>query len=108
MSAMLERAHKALQEPEVLEMLERLSHYGLGIYMPHMHTATEDFVPLPSEVLQVERNCQVSFEPRSEVSEGNITAVGWVWDNQASVAAICAVCIPRRLSEGHMVVYKNH
>ena len=38
MTAMIVDTNKSIQEPEVQEMLRRLSAYGLGIFMPHMHT----------------------------------------------------------------------
>lgn len=66
-----------LEEPEVQEMARRLARWGLGIAMPHMHTAREDFCDLPVEMVQVERAGVVSFVPRQQ-AEGMIP-VGWRW-----------------------------
>ena len=104
MSAMVEDAQKALEEPEVLEMLERLSAYGLGIYLPHMHTETEDFVPLPRGVVQMEKNLVVSF---CDESEAHGSAVGWVWDGNAHAAQRCTVCVPDT-DGGHKSASTDH
>ena len=101
---MVEDAQKALEEPEVLEMLERLSAYGLGIYLPHMHTETEDFVPLPRGVVQMEKNLDVSF---CDESDAHGSAVGWVWDGKAHAAQRCAVCAPTR-DDDHKVTTQLH
>ena len=51
----LRTAQAAVHCPEVQEMLRRLSGYGLGIFMPHMHDErTGEFQPLPELVTQVE------------------------------------------------------
>jgi hypothetical protein len=90
MSAMVEKAQTAMEEPEVLDMLKRLSAYGLGIYLPHMHTETEDFVPLPKGMVQLEKNLVVSF---CEESEAHGSTVGWVWDGDLQAAQRCTVCV---------------
>lgn len=104
MTARILDSNKAIQEPEVQDMLKRLSAYGLGIFMPHMHTDTGDFVDLPRGMVQVEDNLKVSFQTRSEASG---SAVGWVWDDQAMVAAVCSVCQPTA-DGGHVKVSTNH
>jgi hypothetical protein len=97
MHKMVEKANKAIQEPEVQDMLRRLSAYGLGIFMPHMHTDTEEYVPLPRGMVQVESNLQVSFQP---VSEARGDVVGWVWDEQLIAASVCQVCKPDKDDDG--------
>lgn len=67
---------------------KRLSTYGLGVFVPHMHTETGEFVRLPPDMVQIEDDLKVSFELRSEVSGG---AVGWVWNNETMVAEVCRV-----------------
>jgi hypothetical protein len=96
MNAMIGNAHRAIQEPDVQDMLRRLSAYGLGIFMPHMHTETEDSAPLPRGMVQVESNLQVSFRPAAEAAGD---AVGWIWDEQTKVATVCQVCQPE--TNGH-------
>lgn len=80
LTAMQERAQRAVLEPEVIELARRLAAYGLGITMPHMHTATEDFADLPDDMIQVERAGIVTFEPRSSAqNDPDAVAVGWRW-----------------------------
>lgn len=80
LTPMQERAQRAVLEPEVIEMARRLAAYGLGITMPHMHTATEDFADLPDDVIQVERAGVVTFEPRSSAqNDPDRVTVGWRW-----------------------------
>lgn len=76
-----ERAQRAVLEPDVIEMARRLASYGLGITMPHMHTATEDFADLPNDMIQVERAGAVTFEPkRAAQDDPGMVAVGWRWE----------------------------
>jgi hypothetical protein len=64
----VEKLTSSIQEPEVQEMLKRLSNYGLGVFMPHMHAESGAFVELPRGMVQVEDNLRVSFKPRSDTS----------------------------------------
>src|ERR1700680_1243774 len=82
----------SIREPEVQEMLKRLSTYGLGVFVPHMHTETGEFVRLPPDMVQFEDDLKVSFKLRSEVSGG---AVGWVWNNETMAGAVCRGCSPQ-------------
>ena len=55
------RSRAAIHLPEVQAMLQRLSEYDLGIFMPHQHDErTGDFQPLPDDVMQVESGCKAS------------------------------------------------
>ena len=50
-------------------MLRRLSKYGLGVFMPHLHDEqTGAFHPLLNELMQVEPGLEVSFRPMEEVA----------------------------------------
>lgn len=65
----LKAAQDAMHLSEVQEMLERLSKYKLGIFMPHMHDEnTGGFQPLADDVMQVETGLQVSFKPTEEIA----------------------------------------
>ena len=58
----LRAAQDAMHLPEVQVMLERLSKYKLGIFMPHMHDEkTGGFQLLADDVMQVESGLQVSL-----------------------------------------------
>lgn len=86
-------AQAAMQSAEVQEMLRRLSAYGLGICMPHMHDeATGEFQPLPDEIMQVEAGLAVSFQPTAEIARqaGRFLPVAWVWRDGVSMpSAVC-------------------
>ena len=75
----LRRAQTAIHLPEVQAMLQRLSEFDLGIFMPHRHDErTGDFQPLPDDVMQVESGCEVSFQNTQEpcaISKRSFVAV---------------------------------
>ena len=83
----LRTAQAAIHLPEVQEMLRKLSEFGLGISMPHMHgRQAGDFQPLPDEIMQVESGLEVSFRPTQEIAnrKDRFLPVGWVWRAGAS------------------------
>lgn len=93
MQPMIEKAQQAIAQPEVQEMLKKLSEYGLGVFMPHMHDSeTGNFVPLPTEMVSVERDLQVSFHHISDPEVASSRPVGWVWSNAIQTAIVCTVC----------------
>lgn len=79
--------------PEVQEMLERLSQYKLGIFMPHMHDErTGEFQLLANDVMQVESGLQVFFKPTQEIAnqKDRFLPVAWLWRaNATSISAAC-------------------
>ena len=87
------RAQTAMQRPEVLAMLRRLSEFDLGIFMPHLHDEqTGDFQSLPDDVLQVESGCKVSFRNRDEIAyqTDRFLPVAWRWrDGALATASAC-------------------
>ncbi len=89
----LRTAHTAMQSPEVQDMLRRLSTYGLGICMPHMHDEVSgDFQLLPNELIQVEAGLEVSFLPTAEINKqaGRFLPVAWVWrDGMSMPSSVC-------------------
>lgn len=92
-NAMVVKAQQAITTPEVQEMLKKLSEYGLGIFMPHMHEPeTGNFIPLPSGIVSVENDLQVSFHNASEVAVANSVPVAWIWDNATQTAMACGGC----------------
>ena len=89
----LRTAQAAVHCPEVQEMLRRLSGYGLGIFMPHMHDEqTGEFLPLPDQVMQVESGLEVSFQPAGAIADQThrFLPVAWCW--RAGPAAPAAAC----------------
>ena len=89
----LRRAQSAIHLPEVQAMLQRLSEYDLGIFMPHQHDErTGEFQPLPDAVMQVESGCKVSFQPMDGIVNrtDRFLPVAWRWRAGASTpASVC-------------------
>lgn len=89
----LRTAQDAMHLPEVQEMLEKLSKYQLGIFMPHMHDEkTGEFQLLDDDVMQVESGLQVSFKPTEEIlnQSDQFLPVAWFW--HAGATSISAAC----------------
>ena len=86
----LRRAQAAIHLPEVQAMLQRLSEFDLGIFMPHRHDElTGDFQPLPDDTMQVESGCKVSFQNTQEIMNqaDRFLPVAWRWRAGASTPA---------------------
>ena len=86
----LSRAQAAIHLPEVQAMLQRLSDFDLGIFMPHQHDErTGDFQPLPDDVMQVESGCKVSFQNTQGIvnQADRFLPVAWRWRAGASSPA---------------------
>jgi len=94
----LRRAQAAIHLPEVQAMMQRLSEFDLGIFMPHRHDErTGDFQPLPDDVMQVEAGYQVSFQNAQEIvnQAGRFLPVAWRWRAGAAVpASVCEMVVP--------------
>lgn len=89
MSAIIAKAAEAVNKPEVQSIIKELSKHGLGVFIPHAHTA-DGFVPLPNDTVQLESNLSVSFVKQDDSRLDTASAVGWVWDaSKARVAAAC-------------------
>lgn len=97
-------AQRAIELPEVQEMIRRLAAYGLGVCLPHMHDAAGNMLPLPEGVLQVEDDLHVSFVPAEQVKDTPDTAyvpVGWGWSAQANQAGPQIVCRVEKQPNGN-------
>ena len=71
-------------------MLQRLSEFDLGIFMPHQHNKRSgDFQPLQDNVMQVESGCKVSFRNAKEIvsQADRFLPVAWRWCAGASTPA---------------------
>lgn len=95
----LQVAQRAIELPEVKEMLKKLSGYNLGIYMPHMHDEqTGAFQPLPPGVTQVEDGLVVTFRQMKEYDDQpdrSYIPVGWFWDEAAAAVGPRGMCRTR-------------
>ena len=98
MPTALRRAQAAIHLPEVQAMMQRLSEFDLGIFMPHQHDEqTGEFQPLPDNVTQVESGCQVSFQNAQAIVNqvGRFLPVAWRWRAGTSVpASVCEMVVP--------------
>lgn len=93
MNPLVEKAHEAISLPEVQELLRKLSSYGLGVFMPHMHDPeTGDYVALSLGMVSVEKDLQVSFHDASAPEVAQSRPVGWVWNSGTQTAMVCTVC----------------
>lgn len=83
----VERAMSAIDHPEVKRAAMVLAEHGLGVFVPHMHTEEVDFAELPADTVAVEKNCEVSFQPRASARG---IPVGWVAERDGlSVSMVC-------------------
>ena len=106
----LRRAHAAMQLPEVQAMLQRLSEFDLGIFMPHQHDMrTGDFQRLPVDVVQVEVGCKVSFLSEQEIVDhpNQFLTVAWRWcAGEPTRASVCEM-VAQEATEGTMRSVKH-
>jgi hypothetical protein len=86
----LRRAQAAIRLPEVQAILQRLSEFELGIFMPHQHDMrTGEFQQLHHDLMQVESGCKVSFKRVEEIAHqgDRYLPVAWRWQAGAPIAA---------------------
>jgi hypothetical protein len=89
MTGMVESAIEAVNTAEVQAIIKALNKYGLGVFMPHIHTEN-GFEPLPRDKVQLEGDLKVRFVSPDDPNVLAASPVGWVWnDRQARVAAAC-------------------
>ena len=103
-------AQAAIHCAEVQEMLRRLSGYGLGIFMPHMHDEQSgEFLPLPDQVMQVESGLEVSFQPARAVADqtDRFLPVAWCWRVGAAVATAVCEMVQQESPEGEEPAVKH-
>lgn len=100
----LQLAQDSIALPEVQEMLEKLSHYNLGVFMPHMHDdETGGFAPLTAGLTQVEDGLKVSFQPEDACVDEpgrSYVPVGWFWHGRGAKAE--AKCVANCVALGSM------
>ena len=108
----LRRAQAAIHLPEVQAMMQRLSEFDLGIFMPHRHDdGTGEFQPLPDEVTQLESGRAVSFERLEEIARRteSFLPVGWRWcAGTSTVAAVCEMADQERPEDEDEPVKHKH
>lgn len=88
----LRLAQQAIKTPELERIMKTLAKYGLGVCMPHMHTQEQDFAEQPANVVQVEKNMQVSFEDATAHKTTPRLAVAWRWQKDEDRIAVVQEC----------------
>ena len=84
----LQHSVRAVNTPEVQEMLRQLGKFGLGVALPHMHT-DEGMVPLPEGMIASEDNLKVTFRKRDEMTNSKALPVMWQRGEEISSVAYC-------------------
>jgi hypothetical protein len=105
----LSRAQSAINLPEVQEMLQKLSAFNLGIFMPHRHEdETGAFEVLPQGIIQLEDGLRVSFVEEHTIADPeSYVPVGWVWNENGAVSS--AMCVMRCFKrDGDTMHYSRH
>ena len=88
----VEEAIAAMNNPEVQQIVEKLSHYGLAVAVPHMHSDKGEFLPLPEDTVSIEENLNVSFKNRSDIDENSTVPVMWTWDYESKSPVVSGKC----------------
>ncbi len=105
-------AQKAIDLPEVQEMMAKLAKYNLGVFMPHQPNAKSGaFEVLEEGKMQMENDLQISFMTKDEAAKINSLPVGWVWKNdgvQGSAECTFACTLETSPTTGGTVHIKTH
>lgn len=92
MATSIEDAIAAIQDPDVQDMIKRLSDYGLAVTVPHMHGENGGLLPLPSGTVSVEQNLRVSFTDEDVLDRDGIVPVMWRWNEKTSTISVAGGC----------------
>ena len=84
----LQASVRAVNSPEVQELMRQLGKYGLAVALPHMHT-DEGMVPLPEDMIASENNLKVSFRKKDEPAKFPGLPVMWQRGEEISSIAMC-------------------
>ena len=83
-----------MQLPEVQDLIRKLSLYGLGVCVPHMHReGSNEMLPLPRNMVQTETHLHISFCERDKVDPRQVP-VAWQWDDDLRTIQCCSSCQP--------------
>ena len=81
-------AQEAIQTIEIQEIIKKISSFGLGVFIPHMHPEERGFAELPAGMVSLEKNLNVTFVNQEEIT-GESIAVGWRWDEELQTVSAC-------------------
>lgn len=86
------RGLKAVSLPEVQELIRKISEYGLAVALPHAHSESGSFVPLPQGQVVFESDLKVSFLKEGNPLLQTAIPVMWRWDGALNAVGNCALC----------------
>jgi hypothetical protein len=112
-ATMVDKALEFIETSEAQEILKVLAQHGMGIQLLHVHPSSDlpegiefdqhDFAPIPEGYVVVEKNCQISFLPRSQMP-GNALPTSWAWDG---VSALCQSSCVLSQAHGHVAHHQS-
>jgi len=85
----LQEAVRAVNLPDVQDMIKKLGKYGLAVALPHMHENGR-MVSLPSDTYSYESKLQVTFRKRGDVKVEASLPVMWRCGSEVGSAAYCS------------------
>ena len=88
----IREATNALNDPEVQDLVKRLSARGLAVAVPHMHGADGELVPLPPDRVAYEDDQRVTFPHVADPVLDEAEPVMWGWDAAAQRPTPLAHC----------------
>lgn len=81
-----------LSQPEVQDLVKKLSEYGLAVAVPHMHGENGKLVPLPPDRVAFEDGLRVSFPRRDDSILKEAEPVMWGWNRTEQKVMALAHC----------------
>jgi hypothetical protein len=99
----------AISHPEVEEAMKTLSKYGLGVWLPHMHSSDDGhLVSLPDDMVAIEVEGEnpdkrtVTFVKRNRFPLEDLkqTAVAWIWNSDKDAAVVATSCTDEKTRHG--------
>ena len=85
----LQDAVRAVNLPEIQEIIKKLGGYGLAVALPHMHENGR-MVPLPEDTYSYESKLQVSFRKRADEKIEPSLPVMWQCGKDVNSIAHCS------------------
>lgn len=85
----LQDSARAVNLPEVQDMIKRLGRYGLAVALPHMHKDGK-MIPLPDDTISFESKLQVSFRQVGDEEAESALPVMWQCGTEVNSVARCS------------------
>jgi hypothetical protein len=81
-----------LSNLKIIQAMQTLAEFGLGVSVPHAHDEKGNFTALESGVISCEENSRVSFHTKENIPYDNPVAVGWRWNQDTQLVEITNSC----------------